>query len=129
MLQVLILRLWLLILMHLEKALLIQKKKQTANIIHRPNDKLSGYKPIEFIQQTNPIVIIDEPQSVDSTPKSKEAIASLNPLAILRYSATHKEKLNLVYKLELCLMLIEKELVKQIEVISVMPKIVIIIHI
>lgn len=103
------------------KSFVDPEKETTANIIHRPNDKLSGYKPIEFIQQTNPIVIIDEPQSVDSTPKSKEAIASLNPLAILRYSATHKEKLNLVYKLD-SVDAYEKELVKQIEVISVMPK-------
>ncbi|KOA78101.1 type III restriction-modification system endonuclease [Clostridium botulinum] len=97
------------------------EKETKANIIHRTNDKLSGYKPIEFISQTNPIVIIDEPQSVDNTPKSKEAIASLNPLAILRYSATHKEKLNLVYKLD-AVDAYEKELVKQIEVISVIPK-------
>lgn len=103
------------------KSFVDPEKEATANIIHRPNDKLSGYKPIEFIQQTNPIVIIDEPQSVDSTPKSKEAIASLNPLVILRYSATHKEKLNLVYKLD-SVDAYEKELVKQIEVISVMPK-------
>lgn len=103
------------------KSFVDPEKETTANIIHRANDKLSGYKPIEFIQQTNPIVIIDEPQSVDSTPKSKEAIASLNPLAILRYSATHKEKLNLVYKLD-SVDAYEKELVKQIEVISVMPK-------
>lgn len=97
------------------------KKESSANIIHRANDKLSGHKPIEFIQQTNPIVIIDEPQSVDNTPKSKEAIASLNPLCILRYSATHREKLNLVYKLD-SVDAYEKELVKQIEVISVMSK-------
>lgn len=103
------------------KSFVDPEKETTVNIIHRANDKLSGYKPIEFIQQTNPIVIIDEPQSVDSTPKSKEAIASLNPLAILRYSATHKEKLNLVYKLD-SVDAYEKELVKQIEVISVMPK-------
>jgi len=36
-------------------------KETKANIIHRPNDRLSGYRPIEFIQATNPIVIIDEP--------------------------------------------------------------------
>lgn len=96
-------------------------KETTANIIHRKNDKLSGYKPIEFIQQTNPIVIIDEPQSVDTTPKAKEAIASLNPLCILRYSATHKEKMNLVYKLD-SVQAYEEKLVKQIEVISVIPK-------
>lgn len=103
------------------KSFVDPEKESTANIIHRANDKLSGHKPIEFIQQTNPIVIIDEPQSVDKTPKSKEAIASLNPLAILRYSATHKEKFNMVYKLD-SVDAYEKELVKQIEVISVMPK-------
>lgn len=97
------------------------EKETTANLIHRKNDKLSGYKPIEFIQQTNPIVIIDEPQSVDTTPKAKEAIASLNPLCILRYSATHKEKMNLVYKLD-SVQAYEEKLVKQIEVISVIPK-------
>ena len=48
---------------------------------------------------TNPIVIIDEPQSVDNTDKAKEAIASLNPSCVLRYSATHREKINLMYRL------------------------------
>lgn len=103
------------------KSFVDPEKESTANIIHRANDRLSGHKPIEFIQQTNPIVIIDEPQSVDNTSKAKEAIASLNPLAILRYSATHKEKINMVYKLD-SVDVYEKELVKQIEVISVMPK-------
>lgn len=103
------------------KSFVDPEKETSANIIHRNNDRLSGHKPIEFIQQTSPIVIIDEPQSVDNTPKSKEAIASLNPLAVLRYSATHKEKLNMVYKLD-SVDAYEKELVKQIEVISVMPK-------
>lgn len=103
------------------KSFVDPEKESSANIIHRHNDKLSGHKPIEFIQQTNPIVIIDEPQSVDTTPKSKEAIASLNPLAALRYSATHKEKLNMVYRLD-SIAAYEKGLVKQIEVISVMPK-------
>lgn len=48
-----------------------------ANIIHRSKDSLNGMRPIDLIKETNPIVIIDEPQSVDSTPKSKEAIASI----------------------------------------------------
>ncbi|MDR0911754.1 MAG: DEAD/DEAH box helicase family protein, partial [Methanobrevibacter sp.] len=65
------------------------KQTNSTNIIHRENDKLNGYKPIQFIQETNPIVIIDEPQSSVSTPKAKEAVASLNPLCTLRYSATH----------------------------------------
>ena len=57
-------------------------------------------KPIELIKETKPFVIIDEPQSVDTTPKSKEAIASLNPLCTLRFSATHVDKHNLIYKLD-----------------------------
>ena len=68
-------------------------KETKANIIHRPSDRLSGNKPIDLISSTRPIVIIDEPQSVDNTKKAKEAIASLNPLFILRYSATHREQI------------------------------------
>ena len=80
------------------------EKENKANIIHRANDKLNGMKPIELIKETQPFVIIDEPQSVDNTPKAQEAIKSLNPLAILRYSATHIKKHNLVYKLDACLL-------------------------
>ena len=56
------------------------EKETKANVIHRAQDRMSGLKPIEFIKATNPIVIIDEPQSVDTTEKSKKAIAKLNPL-------------------------------------------------
>ena len=91
------------------------KETNNTNIIHRENDKLSGYKPITLIQETRPIVIIDEPQSSVSTPKAKQAVASLNPLATLRYSATHKEIQNLVYKLD-AIDAYNLDLVKQIEV-------------
>ncbi len=93
-------------------------KDTKANIIHRANDRLSGQKPIEFISATNPIVIIDEPQSVDKTAKAKEAIEKLNPLCRLRYSATHVEKFNLMYKLD-SIDAYEQKLVKQIEVANV----------
>jgi type III restriction enzyme len=93
-------------------------KDTKANIIHRQNDRLNGQKPIEFIASTNPIVIIDEPQSVDNTTKSKEAISTLNPLCRLRYSATHTEKYNLMYKLD-SIDAYEQKLVKQIEVANV----------
>lgn len=93
-------------------------KDTKANIIHRPNDRLNGQKPIEFIASTNPIVIIDEPQSVDNTTKSKEAISTLNPLCRLRYSATHIDKHNLMYKLD-SIDAYEQKLVKQIEVANV----------
>lgn len=88
-----------------------------SNIIHRYNDQL-GYKPIDLIKETNPVVIIDEPQSVDNTPKSKEAIASLNPLCCLRYSATHRNPYNMMYRLD-SIDAYEKKLVKQIEVATV----------
>ena len=90
-------------------------KENKANIIHRANDKLNGMKPIELIAETNPFVIIDEQQSVISTDKSKEAIASLNPLCTLQYSATLIEKHNLIYKLD-AVDAYELQLVKQIEV-------------
>ena len=90
-------------------------KETKANIIHRTNDRLNGMKPIELIQETRPFVIIDEPQSVDTTPKAKEAIKSLNPLCTLRYSATHVERHNLVYKLD-AVDSYNLGLVKQIEV-------------
>jgi type III restriction enzyme len=93
-------------------------KETTANLIHRADDRLSGMKPIEFIQSTNPIVIIDEPQSVDSTEKSKEAIQTLNPLCTLRYSATHVDKHNMLYKLD-SIDAYDRKLVKQIEVASI----------
>lgn len=79
---------------------------------------LSGFSPKEFVQATNPFVIIDEPQSVDNTPKAQEAIQALNPSCILRFSATHKNLYNLVYKLD-PVRAYELRLVKQIVVASV----------
>ena len=93
--------------------------KKSANIIHRYNDKL-GYKPLDLIKNTNPMVFVDEPQSTMSTPTRKKAIKELNPLAVIRYSATHKvgEKMNMMYKLD-ALDAYNKKLVKQIEVASI----------
>jgi|LSQX01.3.fsa_nt_gb type III restriction enzyme len=73
--------------------------KKSENIINQVQDKLNGETAMRYIQDTNPIVIIDEPQSVDNTLKAKEAIASLNPMCVLRYSATHRDKINLLYRL------------------------------
>lgn len=90
-----------------------------SNVIFKENDKLSGRKPIDFVEATHPIVIIDEPQSVDTTEKAKEAIKALNPLCILRYSATHRELYNLMYRLD-PVKAYELGLVKQIAVASVL---------
>ena len=95
------------------------EKESKANIIHRAIDKLNGMRPITLIQETNPVVIVDEPQSVEGkgASASKKAMASLNALCTLRYSATHVEKHNLVYKLD-AVDAFDLELVKQIEVAS-----------
>jgi type III restriction enzyme len=91
--------------------------EQKSNVIYKESDKLSGRQPIEFVQAARPIVIIDEPQSVDSTDKSQEAIKALNPLCTLRYSATHKNPYNLIYRLD-PVRAFELRLVKQIVVAS-----------
>jgi len=74
--------------------------ERKSNVIYKETDRLQGRQPIEFIRATNPIVIIDEPQSVDNTEKAQEAIKALNPLCTLRYSATHRNPYNLVYRLD-----------------------------
>ncbi|MGA2584478.1 MAG: type III restriction endonuclease subunit R [Tepidisphaeraceae bacterium] len=91
--------------------------EQRSNVIYKESDKLSGRQPIEFVQATRPIVIIDEPQSVDSTEKAQEAIKALNPLCTLRYSATHRNPYNLLYRLD-PVRAFELRLVKQIVVAS-----------
>lgn len=89
-----------------------------ANVINQVRE--TGIKPIEFIQKSNPIVIIDEPQNME-TEIRKKAIANLHPLFTLRYSATHKNLYNLVYKLD-PVEAYDLGLVKQIEVDSVIAK-------
>ena len=89
------------------------------NVMFKESEKaLNGRQPIEYVQAARPIVIIDEPQSVDNTEKSQEAIQALNPLCTLRYSATHKNPYNLVYRLD-PIRAFDLKLVKQIVVASV----------
>ena len=90
------------------------------NIINKPNDKLTGKKPVEFIQSCNPIVIVDEPQNME-TDIRKKAIQNLNPLCTLRYSATHTNLYNLMYSLN-PVKAYDLGLVKQIEVDSVLSE-------
>lgn len=91
-----------------------QDDLKDCNLIYRWSEKLSGI-PMDYIDGTNPIVIIDEPQSVDNTPKSSEAISRLNPLCVFRYSATHVKKHNMIYRLN-AVDSYEKNLVKGIDV-------------
>jgi len=88
------------------------------NIFNQERNQLNGFSPREFIHAVRPFVLIDEPQSVDNTLKAQEAIKSLNPIAIFRFSATHKNLYNLIYKLD-PVNAYELGLVKQIVVASV----------
>ncbi len=90
------------------------------NVINRPNDKLAGAKPIDFVRCTSPIVIVDEPQNME-TDKRKKAIESLQYLCTLRYSATHTHRYNLIYRLD-PVQAYDLGLVKQIEVDSVLTE-------
>ncbi|MFA5477274.1 MAG: DEAD/DEAH box helicase family protein [Bacteroidales bacterium] len=90
------------------------------NIINKPNDKLNGQKPLEFIQATHPIVIVDEPQNME-TEKRIAAIYNLKALCTLRYSATHRNLYNLTYSLN-PVKAYDLGLVKQIEVDSILEE-------
>lgn len=90
------------------------------NIINKPNDKLTGKKPIEFIQSVKPVVIVDEPQNMETEIRIR-AINNLNPLCTLRYSATHTNLYNLMYSLN-PVKAYDLGLVKQIEVDSVISE-------
>ncbi len=83
-----------------------------SNLINRPHE--TGVRPIEYLQATRPIVVVDEPQNLE-TDARKAALAELRPLATLRYSATHKHFYNLVYSLN-PVQAYDLGLVKQIEV-------------
>ena len=97
---------------------LTEQMRKKLNVIHQEQDKMSGRRPIEYVQAANPIVIIDEPQSVDNTVKAKHAVKTLNPLFCLRYSATHINPYNLLYRLD-PIRAYDMRLVKQIEVASI----------
>lgn len=94
---------------------MFSSNSKSLNVMYKEMDKFNGYKPIDLIEKTNPIVIIDEPQSSASTEKSLVAINRLNPLFILRYSATFRERKNehLIYRLN-SIDAFEKNLVKKI---------------
>ena len=92
--------------------------KKDDNVINRANE--SGEAPILQISQTRPIVIVDEPQNME-TDLAKQAIDSLNPLFVLRYSATHKNPYHKIYSLN-PVQAYNKKLVKQIEVEPVLAK-------
>ena len=91
--------------------------KKAVNNLYKDSEKTGGEKPIDLIKATRPIVIVDEPQSVDGGLKGqgRQALAAMNPLCTLRYSATHVDKHHMVYRLD-AVDAYQRKLVKQIEV-------------
>lgn len=93
--------------------------KKDVNNLYKDTEKTGGEKPIDLIRATRPILIVDEPQSVDGglTGAGKTALDAMNPLCTLRYSATHADKHHMLYRLD-AVDAYERKLVKQIEVAS-----------
>ena len=87
-----------------------------ARRIYMKLDEFRSRRPIDIIAKTNPIVIIDEPQSVEGK-QTKENLKQFNPLITLRYSATHKADsiYNMIYRLD-AMEAYNKRLVKKIAV-------------
>lgn len=93
--------------------------KPEINNLYKPNDQMGGDKPIDLISAARPIVIVDEPQSVDGglEGQGRKALAEMNPLCTLRYSATHAAKFHMIYRLD-AVDAYERDLVKHVEVAS-----------
>lgn len=87
-----------------------------ARRIYMKLDEFRSRRPIDILAKTNPILIIDEPQSVEGA-ATKERLKEFAPLATLRYSATHKadNMYNMIYRLD-ALEAYNKRLVKKIAV-------------
>jgi len=86
-------------------------------VAYQPHEKTGGDRPIDLIRGTNPVVILDEPQSIEGGENGvgAQAIKGLNPLAVLRYSATHLRKVHEVFRLD-AVDAFKRNLVKRIEV-------------
>lgn len=73
--------------------------KKEKDLIHSERENFRWRRPIDVLAAMNPIMIIDEPQSVEGK-QTKERLKDFKPLFTLRYSATHKEKHDMVYRLD-----------------------------
>jgi type III restriction enzyme len=76
----------------------IDSFNKSSNVINQTTDRLQGETPIHLVQAARPVLILDEPQNMESELRVA-ALAALNPLFALRYSATHRNPYNLVHRL------------------------------
>ena len=98
----------------------IDSFNKAANVIRQYADGMQGERPIHLIQTTRPVLILDEPQNMESE-RSVASLAALHPLFALRYSATHRNPYNVVYRLT-PFDAYREGLVKRIEVASVVEE-------
>ena len=92
-----------------------------SNVIYKASDKLPGERlPYQFLQDVRPILILDEPQNMESA-TAKAALRTLQPLCALHYSATHRHPYNLIYRLT-PFDAFQRRLVKRIEVWGVQQR-------
>ena len=98
----------------------IDSFNKASNVIRQTTDRLQGETPIHLVQATRPILILDEPQNMVSKLRVK-ALAALDPLFVLRYSATHRNPYNLIYRLTPH-EAYQQRLVKRIEVAELVQK-------
>lgn len=93
---------------------------KAARKIYAEMDDFGSRRPIDVIRRNRPILILDEPQKMQSK-NTLESLSYFNPLFIMRYSATHKRDYNLVYRLD-ALDAYNQKLVKKITVKGVEVK-------
>lgn len=98
----------------------IDSFNKASNVIRQSADRLMGDTPLQLIQATRPILLLDEPQNMESE-RSVAALASLNPTCALRYSATHRNPYNLIYRLTPA-QAYRQRLVKRIEVAGMVER-------
>ncbi len=94
--------------------------KLDTNVFYTPHERTGGERPVDLVRATAPIVIVDEPQSVDGglAGAGRRALAEMRPLCTVRYSATHVDKHHMVYRLD-AVDAYEAKLVKRIDVAGI----------
>jgi len=98
----------------------IDSFNKASNVIRQSTDRLQGETPIHLVQATRPVLVLDEPQNMESELRV-QALSALDPLFAIRYSATHRNPYNLVYRLT-PFEAYRQGLVKRIEVASVVQE-------
>ncbi len=94
---------------------------KAGNVIHQSTDRLQGETPVHLVQSARPILILDEPQTKMEGEKNILALGELMPLMTLRYSATHINPYNRVYRLT-PFDAYRQNLVKRVEVASIIQE-------